>query len=114
MNELEEFERKMNERISTAPYEKCLEKHPEYKYNFGVDTYLCGENPQLQFEYNKRRTNNQIELYEISKKEGLIDSIMSFEEFLGITLEDIKHNYELFNKLGFNYTIGDLLMKKNP
>ncbi len=100
MNELEEFERKMNERISNpAPYEKCLEKHPEYKYDFGIDTYRCGENPQLQFEYNKRRNNNQIELYEISKKEGLIDPDMSFEEFLGMTLEDIKHNCELFNKL---------------
>ena len=84
MNELEEFEKKMNEWSSNpAPYKKCLEKHPEYKYDFGIDTYLFGENPQLQSEYNKRRHNNQMELYKISKKEGLIDSNMSFEKFLG-------------------------------
>ena len=90
MNKLEEFEKRMNKRLlNPVPYEKCLEKHPEYKYDFGVDTYMFGENPQLQFEYNKRRTNNQMELYEISKNEGLINSNMSFEEFLGFTSEEI-------------------------
>lgn len=81
----EEFDKLMDEWASKPiPYKKCLEKHPEYQYDFGIDTYVFGENPELQCKYDERRRNSQIELYEISKKERLIDSNMSFEEFLGI------------------------------
>lgn len=94
MNELEEFEKKLKEVASKQNYsptifDKCLEKHPEYKEYIGR---YVGTEFNLWCEKTK-------ELYEISKKEGLIDPDMSFEKFLGMTLEDIKHNCELFNKL---------------